>query len=232
MQRELFNLKKLVKENDKCVVFKKVFDSPDFISWNDVNYAVNTGKYYVEILNKSQKISKGEFKYFWHSHLNQDKKFLFDSINEGKTFVIHQFSLFNEKISKLVADIEHIFPVQCDVHVYGGIGEGGSFKPHVDIPSNFIIQIEGTTQWKVYKNYATDLLLQEEVNTFFDLEKLEVEHEILLEPGDMIYIPSRKFHAAFPSGNRLSLSIPCRSLKYDPNAISLDRNFYSINHGT
>ena len=232
MQRELFNLKKIIKDSDKVVVFKKLFSNPDFILWQDVEYAINSGKYHVEILDNKNKVSVAESRYFWHSHPNQDKESLFNLINDGKTFVIHQFSLFNEKIAGLAADIEHVFPVQCDVHVYGGIGYSGSFNPHVDIPSNFIIQLDGVTKWKVYKNYATDLLLQEEINTFFDPEHLEVDHEIDLEPGDMIYIPARRFHAAFPEGNRLSLSIPCRSIKYNTEqSIHLNRNFYKIDHG-
>jgi hypothetical protein len=231
MQKKLFNLKNTLKLNDGHRICRDFLpDAKSYLTWHDVEYALNSGKYYTDIISDGRHVDVDVSKYFWHDHRSQNKEQLFDLINNGHTFSITCFSLYNKLISSLVNDIETIFPVMCDVHVYGGIGRKGSFFPHIDIPSNFIIQIEGTTVWRLYDNTASDLLLQEEINNTFDPSTLTVEHEVELSPGDMLYIPARKFHAAFPEGKRLSLSIPCRSLKYNTEGSKkLDRAYYNVN---
>ena len=135
----------------------------------------------------------------------------------------------NEKINELLSIIESKFDVVCDAHLYGGLNKkSNSFIPHVDIPSNFIIQIEGETNWVIYKNIASDMFSQEFINSHkFLTDKLEIDFEIILSPGDCIYIPPRRFHAAFPSDKRLSISIPAASKKYT-KAVSLDRKIYEF----
>lgn len=63
------------------------------------------------------------------------------------------------------------------------------------MPEVFIIQLEGTKNWKVWKNYIKnptysmqEVLIQDELH--------EPEMDILLEPGDILYIPSGTPHIA------------------------------------
>lgn len=219
-------LDKIDKYNDKPVIGRKVIDPSGLVSWNIVEEIVNTNKLFVELIEGGNKIDIPYQKYFWYGNYVQDKRFIVDKIRQGLCFVILQYSSYNKEINDLCRLIEEYFPVLCDAHIYGGLSKSQSFAPHVDIPPNFIIQVEGTTTWRLFKNIASDLLPQEEINSV--IPELDLEFEETLEPGDVIYIPSRTFHQAIPSNKRLSISIPCRSKKYEPSYTNLDRNYYAL----
>ncbi len=224
----LRDLKKQIKFDDQCVVIKDFISNPNIlISWYDVEEALNYNLFKFEIIQNGNKLPIPEMNYFWYSKIIQDKKYIYDFIINGNAFVILEYR--NKEINNLLQQIENFFDVLCDAHIYGGISEySKSFTPHVDIPPNFILQIEGTTTWKIYKNCASDLFSQEDINSSVDKNILEIDKEVILSPGDILYIPSRRFHEAIPTGKRLSISIPCRPKKYDRSMFNLDRNYYEI----
>lgn len=217
--------------DDQPIVGKQVVDPSGLVSWKIVEEIINTGKLPIELIESSGgKIDIPNRNYFWHSNRIQDKKFIFDLIREGLGFVILEYSRYNKEINDLCKLIEEYFPVLCDVHIYGGLSNAPSFGPHVDMPPNFIVQVEGTTTWRVFKNVASDLCSHEELNDPTIQPQFDLEFEQVLEPGDVIYIPSRRYHQALPSNKRLSVSIPCRNKKYEPD-FALNRNYYTLDKG-
>lgn len=220
--------------NDKPILIKNCIPTPEkYVSWNDIEHLLNAGIYYTEILVNKNKFDIPYTPYFWHPKVTQNKEFIFENINRGNTFVIHQYSQWNEYINGLTSVIERLFDVMCDAHIYGSVGNTAeSFCPHIDVPVNFIFQVEGTTKWRVYNNMASDLLSQNEVNASVPEHELEVLIEHDLSPGDLLYVPGRNFHGAFPDSQRLSISIPCRHKKYNTTNrdLNLDRTMYKINY--
>ena len=60
-------------------------------------------------------------------------------------------------------------------------------------------------------------------------EDLELDIEVNLTPGDVLYIPSRAYHCAYPKGERISVSVPCwNKLPSDEPTTQIDRNIYNI----
>ena len=76
-----------------------------------------------------------------------------------------------------------------------------SFTPHADKPHNIILQIEGETEWIRYNEFSSVLGKTDTPEML-----TEAEHKIL-QPGEMIYLPSRQYHCAKTFMPRLSLSI-------------------------
>ena len=75
---------------------------------------------------------------------------------------------------------------EWDVHVYTGQeNDCNSFGAHFDLADNFILQTEGKSRWIV--SHAFD---------------------IILNPGDAIFIPRNWVHECKPMGKRISLSFP------------------------
>ena len=117
------------------------------------------------------------------------------------------------------------------LHVYAGYTGCSSFRVHEDTASNFIIQIEGSTHWTVYKNRCSNIIkpmetCQEEFNDM--ISEMEPAVDTILTPGDMIYIPARCYHQAKPTGRRLSVSIPMQHML--PHLKPFDRTHYELPH--
>ncbi|AOO11589.1 hypothetical protein Np200711_108 [Cyanophage S-RIM44] len=217
--------------DEKPLHGKNVFSEP-VATWNDVNDVINFNRGVVDIIDSNgNRIDVPALKYFWSSRILQSKVEITQQILKGNCFSISQCFYLNEPVNYILNILEERFDLICDAHLYGGIsGEANSFHPHVDVPSNFIIQLEGDTQWTIYKNTASDMYPQEYINSYRNVDCLEPEIEVILTPGDILYIPPRKYHKANPSGKRLSLSIPAASKKYT-NALPIDRQLYDITKG-
>lgn len=226
-------LLKHIRYNDAPIVLKNILNNPSqYVTWEDVENVINKNDCYVELIRDQIKVDIPGFKYFWYGKSIHHKKFIFDSINSGDTFIINQYTNWKKEINDLCSSIEQCYDVIVDAHVYGGLKDNcKSFKQHVDVPANFICQVEGTTHWQVYNNRSSALLNHYQTNTLSIPDNtLDVELDVMLEPGDVIYLPSRTFHAAFPTGKRLSISISCKSKNATNEYIPLDRNYYNINH--
>ena len=56
--------------------------------------------------------------------------------------------------------------------------------------------------------------------------------QTILKPGDLLYVPSRYYHCAFPKSSRLSISIPCLNvidlLYEDVTTMQADMNIYKF----
>ena len=187
---------------DHAYYFPNLVENPsEYLTWMDVENCVNNASLYEFNMIRSDGSEVDSA---------QNSRQIANHINSGGTFVINNYGFGNRKTQKLLKEFEEIFPsVDCDVHVYGSIKESKSFNIHEDFPPNFIIQVEGETKWKVYKNRASSLLDIGFAKNIINEQDLEIDLEVVLKPGDVIYIPSRAYHCAFPDSGRLSMSILC-----------------------
>lgn len=197
--------------NDKPLVVKNFIHDVDLLlSWQEVENVLNKNECKWMFLDNQESITVPTYKTEWSKEL-QDKEFIHYLIKRGKTFSISEYSCHNQHTKFLSSEVERIFEVVSDLHVYGSTSsENSSFPIHYDFPYNFIIQCDGSCDWVVYKTRASGLIKQPGQKGLIDPSKLEKEIQVKLEPGDMLYIPSMQFHAAFPNSPRLSLSIPCK----------------------
>jgi ribosomal protein L16 Arg81 hydroxylase len=139
------------------------------------------------------------------------------------------YAFHSAKTMKLLETLENIYMINAAIHVYGGLEDSKSFWIHEDYPSNFIVQAQGKTRWKVFNNRISSMYRTGTMNHKLREEELDLAFDVVLEPGDAIYIPSRAYHIAEPMGKRLSMSIPCwTKLPTDDPRESSDRNWYRI----
>jgi len=147
--------------NDRSHYFENLLDNPeDYLSWQDVETCVNNPHLFdFEMIDKfSNKINIPAQQKAWISNkLVQDKRFLADGINAGNTLIIMNYGFYSQKTNDLLNVFERIFDIDTAIHVYCGLEDSKSFKIHDDYPPNFIIQVEGETHWKVFKNRISSL---------------------------------------------------------------------------
>jgi hypothetical protein len=230
---------KLFKESnlltiDKPFVFEKLVANPEhLLTWKDVEQCLNNPAFYnFDIINNStnDKIKIPEHKKAWvFNKLVQDKKFLFDQINSGNTLIINNYGFHSSQTNHLLQIIETVFYTDAAMHVYCGLTGSKSFTVHEDIPSNFILQIEGVTSWTIFENRSSTLVASGYRPTADEIKNFTPALTVDLQPGDLLYIPSRAYHVAKPTSKRLSISIPCWPKFGEPKEYSIDRNQYLIN---
>jgi len=225
--------------NDRPHHFKNFIDNPgEILTWSDVESCLNRPEVFnFEMIDKDtgMKIDIPAAKKSWiWDRAVQDKAFMIDHFNRGHGLVIMNYGSYSEQTTKLLSIFERLFDVNASIHVYCGLEGASSFPIHDDYPVNFIVQVEGKTRWKIFKNrisylYKIGSLSDRCQDKRIDESMLDVAIDVELEPGDALYIPSRCYHVAYPTGKRLSMSIPCW-VRYpnDPPQQSSDRNWYSI----
>jgi hypothetical protein len=207
----------------------------EYLSWDDVEYCLNNPQFYFfEMINPNEdmkvEIPEHSKSWIWNKKI-QDKAWCAKRINEGWGFVITNYAFHSLKTNELLKEIESIFAVNAAIHVYCGLDDATSFPIHDDYSANFIFQVEGETEWKIFNNRVSYMHKVGIVNNKVTEDQLEVALHVTLKPGDALYIPSRMLHCAYPKGQRLSMSVPCwNRFPTDPQSNSIDRNYYRINH--
>jgi|TARA_R100000084_G_scaffold87798_1_gene42101 hypothetical protein len=107
---------------------------------------------------------------------------------KNKSIIISNcLKFFDFSFIKQFVDKNKLFKyVNWDAHIYASYTKKScSFPKHFDYAHNIIIQQKGQSNW----------IIEDFCN-------------IILEPGDMIYIPYKWKHQCVPTGKRLSLSFP------------------------
>lgn len=218
---------------DKAHVFKNLIKEYNTLAdWNQIEECINYPHLYdFELIDSlGNKIEIPRHQKAWTTNkLVQDKQFIAEHVNKGNGLIITNYDHKNKEVTTLCGYLEEIFDIHCSAHLYCGLEDSRSFWIHEDYPSNIIIQVEGTTRWRIFKNRISSMYKTGTMNGQLSLEDLEIEIDTILEPGDVLYIPSRAYHLAEPKGERISISIPCwTKLPTDLNTVKADRNFYSI----
>lgn len=129
-----------------------------------------------------------------------------------------QFRLF-DLIPELLSDIEDILPILGDssVQIHGWLGTGGTRTPlHYDSYDNILVQIVGSKYIRLYgsdqtnslyvvtQKSATDSVLRQGNFSAIDCEQEDLEKhpkvsqaryvELVLNPGDALFIPAGCWH--------------------------------------
>ena len=212
--------------DDSSQYFPNVIDEVyDWCSWKDVEQCINNPQFYdLEFIDNGGKLDIPEIPRVWsYPHINKED--CYKRFEEGCGMIINNFQFVSRKKQELLAGIERQFTVHAAMHVYCGIGGHGSFNIHEDYAHNFIIQVEGETEWTVYNNKASYLVPKYEGT--IDESKLNVAIDVTMKSGDVLYIPARTYHRAKPKGQRLSVSVPMASTL--SGLVGEDRKWYEIN---
>jgi 50S ribosomal protein L16 3-hydroxylase len=87
--------------------------------------------------------------------------------------------------------------------------DGGSVGPHVDAYDVFLLQVQGQRRWRISKKHHAPLAKPGlELSLVRDFRP---QHEWLLEPGDMLYLPPGVVHHGIAVGDSMTFSIGFRA---------------------
>ncbi|MCB0271981.1 MAG: hypothetical protein KDD46_03080 [Bdellovibrionales bacterium] len=134
---------------------------------------------------------------------------------ETKTLFIQDMQIHFPEIFQLQKSFSN-YPEWRTDDVMGSFGtQGASSSPHVDFYDVFIVQVQGKKLWRIenekrsFKKCKGSALIDHPdlhvLKEFFEAE------EYLLEPGDVLYVPTRFAHEAIAQTDSFSLSVGFRA---------------------
>lgn len=119
---------------------------------------------------------------------------------EGFTVVLNNLQTRHREISFLCRGLEMFFRQSIGANAYITPARASGLAPHFDDHDAFVLQLEGSKLWRLYGFAAAQPLR----GSHFDVDASrlgEAEQLMLLEPGDLLYLPRGMVHAAQSTEN-------------------------------
>lgn len=107
------------------------------------------------------------------------------------------------KMTNVVAEQLEMFSNRpVDAHIYFSfvLDDREGFGIHNDVSDNIIVQMEGVTSVKVWETPCTEFIQ--------NIDHLDEKPfiDVMLKPGDILYIPKKYWHCFHSKSHRLSIS--------------------------
>lgn len=174
---------------------------PDYylhlISLEDVELLLNCVKPDFHLVKNGQSIS--------HTNLSLagsiNNSSLYNAYAQGNTIVLSHIHNYWKPVSVFGRNLETYFNHLVHINVYLTPKNSQGFLPHFDTHDVFILQITGAKLWRIYDSF---LPLPSPINDtklqVVPKDKLgTVLYEVLLNPGDLLYVPRGYVHEALTS---------------------------------
>lgn len=133
-------------------------------------------------------------------------------------------SRVNSNINDLCGELEKTFPRSAvDAHIYFTISKNlkGGFGIHWDFSHNLIVQVEGSTRFELWDYYADQNTTERSVESL----PIKPTVDVIMKPGDAVFVPLRSYHRATSQTKRLSVSFP---ISFNNENESQDRTWIKI----
>ena len=205
---------------------------PHLFSWNELSNIINirpllTAKR-VQLLDPE----KREFNWLvsgWNHDPNCYPPSLIRDLLNEMVVVFTDMSRATEKINDFANSIENTYQRNVDAHVYVCRNPEleHPFGAHIDGAHNVIVQCEGETNFKVWDKVENgEKLLEEKKNIKMEIDEAPIL-DVIMKPGDAIWIPLHYPHLATSLTPRMSVSFP-----FTPRGLMSiaheDRNWISL----
>jgi 50S ribosomal protein L16 3-hydroxylase len=124
------------------------------------------------------------------------------------TLLVQGVDLHDARAHALLRRFDFLPAARLDDLMVSFATDGGGVGPHFDSYDVFLLQAQGRRRWRIGRQ--RDLSLQEGLPLKI-LARFEPEQEVVLEPGDMLYLPPRYAHDGIAEGDCQTYSIGFRA---------------------
>ena len=127
-----------------------------------------------------------------------DAAALMARLREGATLIVDAANEISPPLQQLCAELSAEFVSSCQANLYACWGDTRGFDVHWDDHDVFVVQVEGCKRWALHG--ATDLAPTRR-RPAPEATAPQTEPElVVLEPGDVLYLPRGFWHAAVGLG--------------------------------
>ena len=203
---------------------------PNLLSWNELAYLINIRPLMTKERVKLLDPQKREFKWKctgWHRNPDCYPPSLIRLLLDEMVIYFTDMSRATERLNDFARAVEEEYQRHTDAHIYVCRNPeiDHPFAAHFDLSHNIIVQCEGKTNFKVWKE-VEDHTVEKQV-------KLDMKEEpildVIMEPGDAIWIPRYYPHQAISLTPRLSVSFPFADDENSAHKESFeDRNWITL----
>lgn len=188
-------IKKLILQN---VSFYKKKCFPAIFTWEELERLLNLrpfcSPHRLETVSKKEKLREWPTR-DWLSDTNTFPPDLVQRMVKENTCLFFDCSRVNKTINSICDELEQLTKRSVDAHIFFTVDKTKpSFNIHKDTSDNLIVQVDGSSNVKVWT------------------EKYELRSkpklDVVLNPGDAIYIPKQHWHQVIAKSKRLSVSFP------------------------
>lgn len=156
----------------------------------------------------------------WMTDVNCYPPTLIDQEIKGYHAYLSDASRVNKDVNAICDQLETALKGCADAHIYFNLTEDGrrGFGIHWDFSHNLIVQMEGETQMQIWN---------EEVMGARNMTMLQESPviDVVMKPGDAVFVPMRTYHCATSLSKRLSVSFP---ISYDDSTPCQERHWIKI----
>lgn len=125
------------------------------------------------------------------------------------TLLVQSLDLHDDAAMALLQWFRFVPDARLDDIMISIASDGGGVGPHFDSYDVFLLQASGRRRWRYGRQ--KDLSLQPDLPLKI-LQNFTPEHDVILEPGDMLYLPPQAAHDGIAVGdNCMTISIGFRA---------------------
>lgn len=118
----------------------------------------------------------------------------------GASAVVNDVLHLHPPLTRLGAALGQVYAGLVGANIYCSFEGVRAFGSHFDNHDVFVIQTEGEKLWNIYENRALNPVDTPEdtaeTRRWFEQTRGRVLHEILMRPGDLLYLPRGWYHDA------------------------------------
>jgi ribosomal protein L16 Arg81 hydroxylase len=187
--------------------------SPTLVSWANVNQALHAVTptspdvkvHRNGILPESEYLEDHSVVGVHKKRINRDA--LYGLLREGATLVLNRFDERFATLRELCAEVTEFTNAETLANGYVTFSTVGGFGMHWDTHDVLAIQLIGRKRWKVYEpTFSHPLLEQKSMHQRDEIPDTPTL-DVVLEAGDMIYVPRGWWHNAIPIGETFHVAI-------------------------
>lgn len=130
--------------------------------------------------------------------------------DEGCSLRVLHPQRWRDPLWKMLSSLERFWRCSTGCNCYLTPPDSQGFSPHFDDIDAFVLQLEGKKRWRVYPPRSEDEMLPRYSSPNFDQSEIgEPVLEVVLEPGDVLYMPRGTVHQAscVPGAHSLHVTV-------------------------
>ncbi len=139
-----------------------------------------------------------------YPRISPDPSKVQDYVKKGASLVLDDIIYAVKNVKRLAIDLQNITWGKCQANLYFSMQSHQAFGPHYDTHDVFALHCEGEKIWNIYENLEDNPInhpifkptLEERIKSAG-----KIKDQVLLKPGDLLYLPRGQYHDALASKN-------------------------------